>query len=150
MEWSLKDSKDTVRTSTVYHLHRQNSDPCSSLVSLVSVGVSVWCFGNRSICSVSGVLLVSLCGALVTVVPTVSLMSLHAVSLVSLLRVHADDKEQAMYWKEKKIEALSKEREIRDNQVEALARMETVLAQMKDCLTVQNMAEVALLECRGE
>ena len=40
------------------------------------------------------------------------------------------------------MEALSKEKEIRDNQVKALARMETVVAQMKDCLTSQNMVEV--------
>lgn len=40
------------------------------------------------------------------------------------------------------MEALSKEKEIRDNRVKALARMETVVAQMKDCLTSQNMVEV--------
>lgn len=46
---------------------------------MVSVGISLWCFGDRGAYSASGVLvypLVFLCGGLVTMVPLESLVSI--------------------------------------------------------------------------
>ena len=60
-------------------------------MSLVSVGISLWCFGDCGAYSASGVLvylLVFLCGALMTVVPLESLASIGAsVSLVTVVPI---------------------------------------------------------------
>ena len=55
---------------------------------------------------------------------------------------HAAEK-QAMHWKEKKIEALKKENEIRQKRHDALAKMTEFAAKMTECKTEQNMAEAA-------
>ena len=55
---------------------------------------------------------------------------------------HAPEK-QAHHWKERRIEALKKENEFRQQRYEALNRMTTFAAKIKDCKTEENMAEAA-------
>ena len=52
-------------------------------------------------------------------------------------------KQKAQHWKEKRIEALEKEKEFRKQRYEALDRMTIFAARMKDCTTQANMAEAA-------
>ena len=55
---------------------------------------------------------------------------------------HAPEK-QAQHWKERRIEALKKENEFRQQRYEALNRMTTFASKIKDCQTEKNMAEAA-------
>ena len=55
---------------------------------------------------------------------------------------HAPEK-QAQHWKERRIEALKKENEFRQQRYEALNRMTTFASKIKDCQTEENMAEAA-------
>lgn len=52
-------------------------------------------------------------------------------------------KHKAQQWKEKRIEALEKEKEFRKQRYQALDRMTAFASKIKDCSTAQNMAEVA-------
>ena len=52
-------------------------------------------------------------------------------------------KQKAQHWKEKRIEALEKENQFRKMRYEALERMTTFAAKMKDCSTQAKMAEAA-------
>ena len=50
---------------------------------------------------------------------------------------------QAKHWKEKRIDALKKENEFRQQRYEALSRMTSFASKIKDCQTEANMAEAA-------
>ena len=52
-------------------------------------------------------------------------------------------KQKAQHWKEKRIEALEKEKEFRKQRYQALDRMTVFASKIKDCSTAQNMAEAA-------
>ena len=51
--------------------------------------------------------------------------------------------ERVEHWKEKRIEALEKEKEFRKMRYEALERMTKFAAKIKECTTAENMAEAA-------